>query len=346
MKIWKRIIVLLFVFGIQLPIPVTSIAQENIQSLKSSDIKLTFLGTGSPRPSTKRYGPAILVEVGEEKILVDAGPGLRERLFEAGGFELLTGVDKVLITHLHFDHVISLPGLWLSGWLYGRHVPMHVYGPIGTRSMMSRFEEAYRWDIGFRGIVGVPLKGSEILASDVKPGVFYQKNGLKITAFPVEHMPINPDTEELLGYEGETYGFRIDYKNRSVVFSGDTRSTHKSQLLKYGKNVDVLIHEVQIPSPGNSKEAKLANVSLSVHSTPEQAAYIFNKTKPRMAVYSHIIPAHTEASELIELTRHHYKGPLEVAHDFMTLTVGEEIIIGDRVKLKDDVFEKSQVLEK
>ena len=65
-------------------------------------IKLTFLGTGAPRPSLSRYGPAILVEAGDYKIMVDAGPGMRERLFQAGGFEMLTAVDHILVTHLHF----------------------------------------------------------------------------------------------------------------------------------------------------------------------------------------------------------------------------------------------------
>ena len=84
------------------------------------EIRLTFLGTGAPRPSERRYGPSILVEAGDYKILVDAGPGMRERLFQAGGFELFTAVDHMLFTHLHFDHTISAPGLWLTGWLVGR----------------------------------------------------------------------------------------------------------------------------------------------------------------------------------------------------------------------------------
>jgi ribonuclease Z len=249
---------------------------------EKNEIKLTFLGTGSPRPSTSRYGPSILVEAGEFKLLVDAGPGLRERLFEAGGFELLTSVDKVILTHLHFDHTISLSGLWLTGWLYGRRVPFEVYGPLGTESMMAHFEKAYAWDMKYRRIIGVPQKGSEIRAFDVKPGEIFQKNGLKITAFPVQHMPVDPDTGVLLDLEGQTFGFRIDYYDRSVVFSGDTRSTPNSQLLKYGENVDVLVHEVEVPS-----STSVSSISQTVHSTPEQAAFIFAKTKPRMAVYTH-----------------------------------------------------------
>lgn len=93
---------------------------------EGSVLRLTFLGTGAPRPSLERYGPSILIEAGEHRIIVDAGSGMRERLFEAGGFDLITGVDHVLVTHLHFDHTISIPGLWLSGWLYGRRVPFKI----------------------------------------------------------------------------------------------------------------------------------------------------------------------------------------------------------------------------
>ena len=195
-----------------------------VNAASDDEIKLTFLGTGAPRPSHDRYGPAILVEAGNYKIMVDAGPGMRERLFQAGGFELMTSVDHLLITHLHFDHTISAPGLWLTGWLFGRKVPMNVYGPEGTAAMMQNFRAAYDWDIRYRTVVGVHEEGSQLLAKDIEPGVFFDRDGLKITAFNVEHMPINIETGESLGLEGATLGYRIDYRGRSVLFSGDTRS--------------------------------------------------------------------------------------------------------------------------
>ena len=83
-------------------------SQSSFSAEEDHDIKLTFLGTGAPRPSPTRYGPSILLEAGETKILVDAGPGMRQRIFQAGGFELLTDINTVLITHLHFDHTIEL----------------------------------------------------------------------------------------------------------------------------------------------------------------------------------------------------------------------------------------------
>ena len=309
----------------------------------ADEIHLTFLGTGAPRPSRDRYGPSILVEAGDYRILVDAGPGMRERLFEAGGFELFTTVDHLLITHLHFDHTISAPGLWLTGRLFGRKEPMKVFGPEGTTEMMAHFRAAYDWDIDYRIRVGVHEAGSEIVARDIGPGVFFDKDGLKITAFNVEHMPIDVETGESLGLSGATLGYRIDYRGRSVLFSGDTRSTPDSDIIPMGKGVDVLIHETQVPAPGDSPEARLANVSLVVHSTPEQVAYVFRETKPRLGVYSHIIPPEIGADELLPMTD--YEGDMLVAEDLMTLTIGDEITVGRAEGRGTDIFTEADVVQ-
>ncbi|MDA0680294.1 MAG: MBL fold metallo-hydrolase [Proteobacteria bacterium] len=322
-------------FGLVIAKPATAAGND--------EIKLTFLGTGAPRPSHDRYGPAILVEAGDYKIMVDAGPGMRERLFQAGGFEMLTSVDHLLITHLHFDHTISAPGLWLTGWLFGRKVPMNVYGPTGTAAMMANFRTAYDWDIRYRTTVGVHQEGSELIAKDVGPGVFFDKGGLRITAFDVEHMPIDLESGESLGLEGATLGYRIDYGDYSVLFSGDTRSTPSSEIIPMGKGVDVLIHETQVPAPGDTPEARLANVSLSVHSTPAQVAYVFNQTRPRLGVYSHIIPPEIGSDELLGLTD--YSGRMLVAEDLMTLTIGREITIGRAEGAGTDIFTESNVVE-
>ena len=196
----KNILIFLILFQSDLAVSETLAEAQN----KNDAIILTFLGTGAPRPSFERYGPSILVEAGGNKILVDAGSGMRERIFEVGGFPLLTSIDTFLITHLHFDHTISIPGLWLSGWLYGRRIPMNVYGPSGTEKMMEHMRKAYQWDIEYRGIVGVPLQGSELRAQDLKAGEIINIGGLKITAFAVEHMPFNIQSGKSLGLRVET----------------------------------------------------------------------------------------------------------------------------------------------
>src|SRR6476659_9412099 len=84
---------------------------------QAQEIKVTLLGTGSPIPSMNRFGPSILVEAGREKLLFDAGRGALQRLAQAK--VRWQDVDGVFFTHLHSDHVVGFPDLWLSGWLVG-----------------------------------------------------------------------------------------------------------------------------------------------------------------------------------------------------------------------------------
>jgi ribonuclease Z len=58
----------------------------------------------------------------------------------------------------------------------------------------------------------------------------YENEDLKISAFLVEHHPIEP-----------SLGFKIKYKDRSIVISGDT--TYSQSVLEASKNTDVLFHE-------------------------------------------------------------------------------------------------------
>jgi ribonuclease Z len=101
---------------------------------------------------------------------------------------------------------------------------------------------------------------------------------------------------------------------------------------------------VQVPAPGDTPEARLANVSLSVHSTPAQVAYVFEQTRPRMAVYSHIIPPEITSDELLGATD--YDGQMMVADDLMTLTIGDEITIGRAEGAGTDIFTEADVVDK
>lgn len=329
---------LLFLGAIFAPV---AAAAEPAAPAPEKVIKLTFFGTGAPRPSPDRHGPSILVEAGSRRILIDAGPGVRQRMFEAGGFGLLTTVTDIFITHLHYDHVAGVADLWITGWMYGRKKPLRVFGPPGTAEFVDGLRRAYRWDIAYRQIVGIPSPGSPIEPNEIGTGAVFDEDGVKITAFKVAHMPIIPGTNRVGNLDGATYGFRVDYAGRSVAFSGDLRVGPGSELLKYGSGADVVVHEVQVPSPGDSPEAVRANVSLSVHSTPEEAGRAFAVMKPRLAVYSHIIPPQTTSEELRAATRPFYDGPLLTAFDLMTLVIGDQIDVNIAPRRDRETFEQS-----
>ena len=279
------------------------------------EIKVTLLGTGSPPPVMNRFGPSILVEAGGGKFLFDAGRGALQRLAQLG--VRWQDVDGLFLTHLHSDHVVGFPDLWLTGWLVGagRSRPLHVWGPRGTRKMMSHLEQAYEYDIRIRLYDDrASPDGVVILAEDIGEGVVHEKGGVKITAFDVDHTPVKP-----------AFGYRIDHAGRSVVLSGDTRVS--DNLIRHAQGVDLLVHEVASPETFQRAGAppERAKSVVAHHVTPEQAGEVFSRTKPKLAVYSHIVLPTATEQDLFPSTRKTYSGPLEVGEDLMMITVGEKV---------------------
>jgi ribonuclease Z len=283
---------------------------------QGQEIKVTLLGTGCPPAAMNRFGPSILVEAGEQKFLFDAGRGSLQRLNQVK--VRWRDVQGVFLTHLHSDHVVGFPDLWLTGWLTpGRDVPLQVWGPRGTKKMMSHLEQAYEYDIRIRLYDDrASPDGVVILAEDVAGGFVYEKNGVKITAFEVDHTPVKP-----------AFGYRIDYAGRSVVLSGDTRVSEN--LIRHAQGVDLLVHEVASPetfqragSPPERAKSVVAH-----HVTPEQAGEVFSRTKPKLAVYSHIVLPTATEQDLIPPTRKTYAGPLELGEDLMVMEVGEKVVV-------------------
>ena len=286
-------------------------------------LRVTLLGTGNPRPIPERYGPAILVEAATTpptRILVDAGRGAAERLFTVGGREALSGVDLVLLTHLHSDHVVGLPDLWLTGWLVGRAKPFALKGPEGSAAMMAHLEKAFAFDVKVRRDVDekFPGAGVSVDAKDVPVDVAFGVSGVKITPFLVDHGPVKP-----------AYGYRIDYAGKSVVLSGDTR--YSENLVAHAKGCDVLVHEVVAVDVERRasvlRDPVVTQKIIDHHTTPEEAGRIFTAVHPKLAVYSHIVPSVTTAKDLEGPTRKTYAGPLVVGKDLMVFEVGETVTV-------------------
>lgn len=279
-------------------------------------IKVTLLGTGTPEPSMIRFGPSILIEVGDQKFIFDVGRGAIQRLAQVN--VKYKDIEGVFLTHLHSDHVVGFPDLWLTGWVVGRRdIPLRVWGPKGTEKMMEHLEQAFDYDIKIRLFDDRAFpEGVVIDAKDISEGIVYERNGVKVTAFEVDHQPVIP-----------AFGYRIDYGGRSVVLSGDTRPS--SNLIKYAYGVDLLIHEVASPEllKQTGRNEEWVRAIIGHHTTPEQAGEIFSKVKPRMAVYSHIVMPSATDKDLIPPTRKTYSGPLELGEDLMVIEVGEKIEI-------------------
>jgi ribonuclease Z len=283
---------------------------------QAEGIRVTLLGTGCPPAVMNRFGPSTLVEAGGQKFIFDAGRGALQRLNQIK--VRWQNVDGVFITHLHSDHVVGFPDLWLTGWIAGapgRDRPLSVWGPRGTKRMMSLLEQAFEYDIRIRLYDDrAPPDGVVILAEDITEGVVYESGGVKITAFEVDHAPVKP-----------AFGYRVDYSGHSVVVSGDTRLSEN--LIRHAQNVDLLIHNVVSPETfqrlGVPAE-RTANI-IPLHTSPEQAGEVFARTNPKLAVYSHIVLPNATEQDVIPPTRKTYSGPLELGEDLMVIDVGEQV---------------------
>lgn len=300
------------------------VAAQSGQPAKT--LRVTLLGTGRPDPVMDRFGPSTLVEAGNERLLFDAGRGASQRLWQLG--IPLGRVTGLFLTHLHSDHTVGIPDLWLTGWLptpFGRRVaPLEVSGPLGTRAMMAGLRQAFQWDIDVRARQeGLPLAGVALVTHDIAQGVVFDRNGVKVTAFTVDHGPL---LKPALGY-------RVDYAGRSVVISGDTR--YSENLIQFAAGTDLLVHEVAAVRPellASSATAPVARRILSWHSSPEDASRVFERVRPKLAVLSHLVLLSTDpalpppdVTDLPVRARAVYSGPVVIGEDRMTFVVGDSV---------------------
>jgi ribonuclease Z len=292
-------------------------AQAQTPADGGGDFRVTLLGTGSPAPLVNRSGPATLVQVGGQTLLFDCGRGATQRLWQLK--VPLGEADKLFLTHLHSDHVVGIPDLWLTGWLQtayaGRKGAFTVYGPAGTKGLMENLRKAYDWDIKTRiADQNLPPEAAAVRVNEFTEGVVYEKDGVRVTAFEVDHGDlIKP-----------AFGFRVDYGGRSVVISGDTK--FNENLIRHATGVDLLIHSVAAVRE-ELLQSPIFKVILAHHTKPDEAGVVFARAKPKLAVYYHFVLLGTPKvppvaeQDVIDMTRKTYAGPFLVGKDLMSFAL-------------------------
>jgi ribonuclease Z len=255
-------------------------------------------GSGSPVPDPQRAGPCVGVVAGSHVMLFDAGSGGARRLARMG---FPTGrIERVYLTHLHSDHFDGLGEVLLQAWVGGsRASPLPIAGPEGVGEVVAGFNAAYRIDSTYRtahhgaavanpaGFGGSP----EVIVApgaDAGARVVLQDGDLKVSVIAVNHAPISP-----------AFGYRIDYKDRSVVLSGDT--VYSPNLVAATAGADVLFHEALRPemvtalgdaaaARGAANVAKIMYDIRNYHASPEDAARAAAEAKVKLLVIYHIVP--------------------------------------------------------
>ncbi|MFS4436904.1 MBL fold metallo-hydrolase [Paracoccaceae bacterium GXU_MW_L88] len=279
------------------------------------DMVVTLLGTGTPALNSNRYSAANLVQAGGLNLLIDAGRGATLRIREAG---LTVGqIDATFLTHFHSDHVSGLADVFMTGYITvpyigGRTEPFQLYGPIGTQQIADGLLMTHQWDIETRILdSNVPEAATQIEAHEAEEGVVFDQNGVKVTVFPVHH---GDNITHSVGY-------RVDYKDKSVLFSGDT--TFEPNIIEFGRDTDLVIHEVGMATEKQMEHPSTAPV-LAHHTSPEDVGRVFTEADPDFAVYSHMVMmGNPPVEELVRRTRETYDGPLVVGEDLMQFVLSD-----------------------
>jgi ribonuclease BN (tRNA processing enzyme) len=254
---------------------------------KESGTRLVLLGTGTPQPDPDRSGSATAIVVNGRAYLVDFGPGVVRRAaaasMEKGIRELSpANIRVVFTTHLHSDHTAGYPDLILTPWTMGRQQPLELYGPNGLKEMTDHLLQAYREDIAIRrdGMEKASPEGWKVNVHKVKAGVVFRDDNVTVTAFPTKH-----------GDWAESYGYRFDTADRSIVISGDT--TPVQETIDACRGCDILVHEAQTmkflsnPMRPNAQGYDINAYVARYHTTTEQLVELARKTKPGLLVLYH-----------------------------------------------------------
>jgi ribonuclease Z len=257
-------------------------------------LRVLICGSASPLPHATRARPCTAVFAAGKLWVVDVGPGSWNHM---GQWRVPPELGAVLLTHFHSDHIGEL-GEWnLQSWVNGREAPLRVIGPAGVERVVAGFNEAYALDVGYRAAhhgadfmppaVGGMTAAPIAFADGAARAVVHDADGLRITAFGVDHAPIAP-----------AVGFRFDYRGRSVVVSGDT--VKSANLIDVARGADVLVHEAQAnhivailqesAAATRPRAAKILGDIPSYHTSPVEAAETANEAGVKLLVMSHLTP--------------------------------------------------------
>ena len=309
----KRLLFLLFLLAVVAAIPLYlkrgDVARDVMESRILSamltnplaelgeGLHVTLCGAGGPLPDRNRSGPCVAVSAGKRLFIFDAGTG-GARVMGLLRYPL-GDIEAVFLTHYHSDHIDGLGELATLRWVQGNHsTQLPVFGPPGVADIVNGFNQAYARDAIYRnehhGDDVAPLSGHGML-----PRTFpeppngeamriYDKEGVVIESFAVEHRPVSP-----------AVGYRITYRGRSVLISGDT--VRSPNVEKFARNIDLMVHEALSPElvkiineaatkTNNRSLEKITRDILDYHASPLEAAEIARDEGARHLLFYHIVP--------------------------------------------------------
>ncbi len=289
-------------------------------------MQVTLLGTGTPT-SPQRFQSSVLVEIGDDKLLFDAGRGTVHQLYQA---EVdLEHVNPVFITHHHFDHINDLFDVIISTAMAGRQRPLNIYGPTGTNKIVrALLEQVYAQDIRFRieedkdmqrnggSWDEQPEAISRVDTQDVGPGLVAETENWQVFADYVRH----GDFKHAPDFEWYCLGYRIEAKGKIITISGDTVPCEG--IVKLARNADLLVQCCHLPKRLVTNPAMVYFTDSIIPSSGE-VGHIATEAGVKRMVLTHLSPAITpdNFSEILDDVQEDYQGEVLLGHDLMRIEV-------------------------
>jgi ribonuclease BN (tRNA processing enzyme) len=227
-------------------------------------------------------------------------------------------VRAIYITHHHFDHNVEYGPFLSIGWVQGLPLSVRSYGPPPLKQMTADYIRSMQTTIGFwaEDLKMKPLETIDVTEVS-ETGPVMQDDNVKVSAAVVQHPPVKP-----------ALGYRFDFRDRSIAFSGDT--TPLEAVAQMAKGADVLVHEAMylpaLVTYLNEQIAKgrpvkfedyMAHMNAD-HSPVEEVGRIAQEAGVKTLVLSHLTPAIDSISDDTwrAAAAQKFKGEIVVGHDF------------------------------
>lgn len=296
----------------------------NVPQMRSeSKFSVTVLGSGGPFANGRRASSGYIVSIdGKPRVLVDCGGGTFERIGRAGLD--LSGLDQILLTHLHIDHTSDLPAVIMHLYMSERKRAVAIAGPSGRPGnndapenaapqpgtveflrLLFGVDGAWRYMNTFEGFgidaVETSSDVSKVGVQSIQVNSALREQGVSIEACAVPHgmMP--------------SVAFRVDYSGRSLVVSGDISGSTPS-FMALAQNCSLLVHDFALPE----REVPHGNL----HAKPSAVGSLARESKANALLLSHFMPAiEPELDAAIDIVRREYDRRIELADDLRTYEI-------------------------
>jgi ribonuclease BN (tRNA processing enzyme) len=282
--------------------------------------KLVLLGTAAgPVPGRSRQMTSHVMLSNGAAYVLDCGLGVTNQYARSG--ILFSALNSIFITHHHADHNIEYGPLLIIGWIQGMKNGVRAFGPPPLKQMTDDFMKAYKTTVDFWAEDLKMQPFTSVNVSEVSGvGLVMADDNVKVSAILVEHPPVTP-----------ALGYRFDFKDRSIAFSGDTAPL--DAVAEMAKGADVLVHETMyLPAVETYLKDQIAKgrpvkfepfmAHMKADHTPvEDVGRIAQKAGVKTLVLSHLTPAIDSISDDTwrAPAAKYFKGEIIVGKDLMVV---------------------------